>query len=161
MAREVIDVGTIANDGTGDTLRACWIKVNTMTSELYTALGDGSTLNTNEFTTAEKDKLASLNKFMPIEEESATSYAAVADDAGKYKRMTAAAAVTFTISDGIFSAGDEIIVEQAGTGTVTFAAGGSMTINSRGGANETVNQYSFASLKFISDSVVILGGDIQ
>lgn len=44
MAREVINVGTTANDGTGDPLRSAWIKVNNMTSELYTAIGDGSIL---------------------------------------------------------------------------------------------------------------------
>lgn len=116
--------------------------------------------NTNAFTDAEKTKLGTLNQFLPIESESATSYDAVAADAGKYKRMTASSAITFTITDGIFTAGDEIIVEQAGAGVVTFASGGSMTINSRDGVVDTAGQYAFASLKFITDSIVILGGDL-
>jgi hypothetical protein len=45
MPREIINIGSVANDGTGDPLRECWIKVNTMTSEIYTALGDGTTLS--------------------------------------------------------------------------------------------------------------------
>jgi hypothetical protein len=45
MAREIINTGTVANDGTGDPVRNAFIKVNNMTSELYTALGDGSLLN--------------------------------------------------------------------------------------------------------------------
>jgi len=45
MSREIIDIGSVANDGNGDPLRECWIKVNSMTSEIYTTLGDGTTLS--------------------------------------------------------------------------------------------------------------------
>jgi hypothetical protein len=45
MPREIIDIGSVANDGNGDPLRECWIKVNTMTSEIYTTLGNGTTLS--------------------------------------------------------------------------------------------------------------------
>jgi hypothetical protein len=45
MAREIINVGTVANDGTGDPLRNAMVKVNNMTLELYTAFGDGSLLD--------------------------------------------------------------------------------------------------------------------
>lgn len=45
MAREIINTGTVANDGTGDPVRNAFIKINNMTGELYTALGDGSLLN--------------------------------------------------------------------------------------------------------------------
>lgn len=45
MAREIIDIGSVPNDGTGDPICDCWIKVNNMTSEIYTVFGDGSSLN--------------------------------------------------------------------------------------------------------------------
>jgi hypothetical protein len=35
MARTVINVGTAANDGTGDTLRDAFVAVNAMTNEIY------------------------------------------------------------------------------------------------------------------------------
>jgi hypothetical protein len=41
MAREIINVGTLANDGTGDTLRTLGNKVNNNFTELYTLLGGG------------------------------------------------------------------------------------------------------------------------
>jgi len=50
MARQAIGVGTTANDGTGDPLRDALIKVNNMTTELYTALGDGSSIQFNTYT---------------------------------------------------------------------------------------------------------------
>ena len=44
MAKSVIGTGATANDGTGDTLRAAGVKINDNFTELYTALGDGTTL---------------------------------------------------------------------------------------------------------------------
>ena len=43
MAREIINIGTTANDGTGDPLRSAFTKVNNMTAELYT--DDASDVN--------------------------------------------------------------------------------------------------------------------
>ena len=51
MARQVINTGTVANDGTGDNLRVGGGKVNDNFSELYTAFGDGSTLTAGTFIT--------------------------------------------------------------------------------------------------------------
>src|SRR6056300_199195 len=51
MARQVINRGTTANDGTGDNLRDGAGKVNNNFTELYTAFGDGSTLTAGTFVT--------------------------------------------------------------------------------------------------------------
>lgn len=42
MAKQTINVGTIANDSTGDTLRVAFTKVNTNFTELYTTGGGGA-----------------------------------------------------------------------------------------------------------------------
>ena len=42
MAKEVIGVGTVANDGTGDTLRASMVKANTNFTGLFNVLGWGN-----------------------------------------------------------------------------------------------------------------------
>ena len=39
MAQLIVNTGTIANDGTGDTLRGAAIKINTNFSEIYTTVG--------------------------------------------------------------------------------------------------------------------------
>ena len=39
MARQTINTGTIANDGTGDTLRTAGTKMNANFAELYSLLG--------------------------------------------------------------------------------------------------------------------------
>lgn len=51
MTKQVINVGTSANDKKGDSLRAAFQKVNTNFTELYTALGlDSGGLNLGAFT---------------------------------------------------------------------------------------------------------------
>ena len=45
MAKQIINIGSAANDGTGDTLRDGADKINDNINELYTLLGDGSTLS--------------------------------------------------------------------------------------------------------------------
>ena len=44
MARNPIDIGTIGNDGTGDSIRDAFRKVNDNFKELYSSLGLGDRL---------------------------------------------------------------------------------------------------------------------
>lgn len=44
MARQTINVGSIANDGTGDTLRSGGQKINSMFLDAYSKLGDGNNI---------------------------------------------------------------------------------------------------------------------
>jgi len=45
MAKQTIGIGAAPDDGTGDTVRVAFDKVNDNTNELYAAFGDGSTLH--------------------------------------------------------------------------------------------------------------------
>ena len=47
MAYQAIGRGSVANDGTGDDLRAGAAKVNSNFVEIYTKLGDGTTLTSD------------------------------------------------------------------------------------------------------------------
>src|SRR6056300_677202 len=44
MPRQVLNRGTIANDGTGDTLRTATLKIQQNFDEIYNKLGDGQSL---------------------------------------------------------------------------------------------------------------------
>ena len=44
MTRQVLNRGTIANDGTGDTLRSATLKIQQNFEEIYAKLGDGNVL---------------------------------------------------------------------------------------------------------------------
>ena len=45
MAIQIIGIGTVADDGTGDSLRIAGDKINDNFKEIYTAIGDGTTLD--------------------------------------------------------------------------------------------------------------------
>ena len=47
MAKQALGLGTVANDNTGDTLRAGGDKINDNFDEIYSALGNGSSLTVN------------------------------------------------------------------------------------------------------------------
>ena len=47
MAKQALNLGTAANDNTGDTLRGGGDKINDNFTELYTAIGNGTTLTVN------------------------------------------------------------------------------------------------------------------
>jgi hypothetical protein len=47
MAKQIINVGTTVNDGTGSTIRAGGQIVNANFSEVYSAIGDGSSISFN------------------------------------------------------------------------------------------------------------------
>jgi len=47
MSKSVIGLGSSANDGTGDTLRATGAKINTTFTEVYSKLGDGTDLTSD------------------------------------------------------------------------------------------------------------------
>ena len=49
MAKQSINIGTVANDGTGSNLRSGGTIVNANFDEIYGAIGDGSTINTALF----------------------------------------------------------------------------------------------------------------
>ena len=57
MAKQTINIGSIANDGTGSTLRAAGDLVNDNFNEIYTAIGDGTTLTTGFITDSSTDTL--------------------------------------------------------------------------------------------------------
>ena len=50
MAKQIIQLGSTQDDGTGSTLRAGGDIINDNFSEIYTKLGDGTTLSSDTFT---------------------------------------------------------------------------------------------------------------
>ena len=57
MAKQVIFRGSTANDGTGDNLRLGAQRINENFTELYTALGDGSTLSSGQYVTTSDNQV--------------------------------------------------------------------------------------------------------
>lgn len=78
MAKQSIGLGTVANDGTGDNLRAGGDKINDNFDEIYTALGDGSALaaGLTAFTGAASDVTSGTFANVRISQASVTQHQA-------------------------------------------------------------------------------------
>ena len=60
MTKQAIGLGSSPNDGTGDTIRAGGDKINDNFDEIYTLLGDGTTLTSGLSATTSVPTTAAL-----------------------------------------------------------------------------------------------------
>ena len=126
MAKQLIGIGSVANDGTGDNLREGATKVNNLMNELYTALGDGTNFTSGTFATttatqalSNKDLTAATNTFPTI---------SIKDDASTIDVINLGETITFEGGSGITTtvtnnkvsfATDGSIVTETSTDTLT------------------------------------------
>lgn len=95
--------------------------------------------------------------------QTGTTYTLAATDKDGVVTADNAGAITVTIDDAVFAAGDRITVIQKGAGQVTFAAGAGVTIVSTGAtpaAPALRAQYSAATVVAESATVFFVVGDI-
>jgi len=118
MAKSIIGVGTTANDGTGDTLRAAGVKINDNFSEIYTALGTGSAITLTPTVTE-------LNYVDGVTSAIQTQLDAKSPTAGSSSVTTLG-----TIATGVWN-GTVIAGQYGGTGVAntgkTITLGGNLT----------------------------------
>ena len=96
--------------------------------------------------------------------QTGTTYTLAATDKDGVVTASNAGAITVTIDDAVFAAGDRITVIQKGAGQVTFAAGAGVTIVSTGAtpaAPALRAQYSAATVVAESATVFFVVGDIE
>ena len=147
-----------------------------------------SNADTNAFTDAEQTKLAGiaagaevnvnadwnavsgdaliLNRptippqFFVVKVTTSTAFTLDRSDAGRYIRFTASTAVTVTVPSGEFQTGDEILIEQAGTGQVNVSAGSGVTLNnSSANTTRTAERYAVVALKCVATDEFTLTGE--
>jgi hypothetical protein len=100
----------------------------------------------------------------PLNAQTGTSYTLAAADKDAVVTASNAGAITVTINNSVFAAGDRITVVQIGAGQVTFAAGSGVTIVSTGAtaaAPALRAQYSAATVIAQSASSFIIVGDVE
>lgn len=105
MAKQAIGIGSLPNDGGGDSLRDGAIKVNSNFSEIYTALGDGNTI-TNSIAFASVAGVSTLSGY--------------ATNAGIATFATTAGFTSFTTNAGLSSVSDYATVAGLAT-NATYA----------------------------------------
>lgn len=99
----------------------------------------------------------------PLNAQTGTSYTLAVVDKDAVVTASNSSAITVTINNSVFAAGDRITVVQTGAGQVTFAAGSGVTIVSTGAtaaAPKLRAQYSAATVIAQSASSFIIVGDV-
>jgi len=130
MAKQTLDIGTNANDGTGDTLRSGGEKINDNFNELYSTLGGNSiasnginaayatqTINTASATVNDSDTLIVFNK------GSGTIAATLSDgtSTGEYKIFLNINSAVATITPTNFGNGTNFALSQYGSTQAVWA----------------------------------------
>jgi hypothetical protein len=88
-----------------------------------------------------------------------TTYTLVEADRSKILLFTNAAAITVTVPTGLSLLFDTMIV-QTGTGQITVAPAGGVTINAALSSTKTAYRYAVATLLPIGTNTFILSGEI-
>ena len=93
-----------------------------------------------------------------VANETGTTRTLTSTDAGKYIVCTNASAITVNVNTGVFSVGDEILIEQGGAGQVTIA--GTATVRtSSANTKKTAEQYAVVGLKCVATDTFTLTGE--
>lgn len=122
-------------------------------NELAASLGDDADF-AGTVTTSLATK-APLNQTITSQN---TNYSIQASDSGSVIKVDGT--VTITLSDNVLPAGARVDIINVGSGTVTIAGGGTMTVNSKDAALTIATQYAAASLIADSATTSYLIGDI-
>ena len=185
-----INVGTTANDGTGDPLRTAFIKVNqnfsyhqaqlalksplasptftgTVILPATTSIGNVSATEISYLDNAASNIQTQLNDTTTLDlnlnAQTGTSYTLVIGDNYGMVTLSNANAITLTVppnSSVAFPVGANITIVQTGAGQVTVSPGSGVTIYAAGSATKLRVQYSAATLIKTATNTWILVGDI-
>ena len=96
--------------------------------------------------------------------QTGTTYTLAGTDKDAVVTASNTGAITITINNSVFAAGDRITIVQIGAGQVTFAAGAGVTIVSTGATTAAPAlraQYSAATAIAQSASSFIIVGDVE
>ena len=116
MAIQIIGIGTVADDGPGDSLRVAGDKINDNFNELYTALGDGSTITGGAITALNN---ATANELVTIG-ATTTELDAEANLTFDGTTLTVTGNITVPNDGDIGSVGATDAIQISSAGIVTF-----------------------------------------
>ena len=134
MAYQSIGLGAVANDGSGDTLRDGATKVNANFVELYTALGDGSSISSGISATASVVSLSAPNISGVV--------------AGTQTSATITTLTSTTVNAGTLA---------LAAGSITDSSG-SITIGANSAAAGTFAAITGSSLAITEDGTIVFEG---
>ena len=106
---------------------------------------------------------ADLKLHLQFNAQTGTTYTLVVGDLNKLVTCSNASGITLTVPPSVFSAGNQIHIQQIGAGQVTFAQGAGVTITSTGAtasAPKLRKQYSAATVICTASNTFTIVGDL-
>lgn len=179
MAQQTINIGTVANDGTGDPLRTAFDKCNDNFTELYASgsgdvtsaanltnnavvRGDGGAkgVQTSGVLIGDSDEISGYKG--DINFQTGTTYELVAADTGKIIDHANANPITVTLPNDA-AVGFCCTYVQADAGQITFTAEATGSLVNRQSHTKTAGENAMVTLYVRSNSgtnpVWVMGGD--
>jgi hypothetical protein len=107
---------------------------------------------------------ADLKLQLQFNAQTGTTYTLVVGDLNKLVTCSNASGITVTVPPSVFSAGNQIHIQQIGAGQVTFAQGAGVTITSTGAtasAPKLRAQYSAATVICTASNTFTIIGDLS
>ena len=122
------------------------------------------TSNGYKFLTTDGTSTSWANPLVGFNAQTGTTYTLVAADTNKLVTLSNASAITLTVPPSIFSAGQQVNIQQIGAGQVSIAAGSGVTITSTGATAAAPNlraQYSAATIICTASNTFTVIGDLS
>ena len=138
MAKQTLDIGTNANDGTGDTLRSGGEKINDNFNELYSTLG-GNSIASNGINAAYATQEMTVN--------------GTVNDSDTLIIFNGGSAIAATLSDGTSTGEYKIFLNiNSGVATVTPTSFGN-------GTNFALSRYGSTQAVWAGSNWYLIGAD--